>query len=116
MLVTAIVSALMLPVAAEAPSRTVTVVFVNHASSRTLTVITPDGQQVIGSFQFGGSLTVPIPVPDADVPVDVSWRAGRMSGSFTITSETADYLRIDLQYVNYYGPYPGTAPPRRRLQ
>lgn len=113
MLVTAIMAALLMP-AADAPSRIVHVVFVNQASSRTLTVVTPAGRQVVGSFQYGGSLTVSIPVPDVDVPVEVSWRAGHLFGSFTITSETAGFLRVDLRNTDYYGPYEGTAPPRPR--
>ena len=115
MLVTAMMTALLLPAAADAQTRTVTVVFVNHASSRTLTVITPAGRQIIGSFQYGGSFTVPIEVPDADVPMTVSWRAGRLSGQFTIDADTAAHLRIDLRYSDYYGPYEGAAPPRRRM-
>jgi hypothetical protein len=114
MFVTAMMAAMLLPLAADPSARTVTVVFVNEAASRTLTVTSPAGRQLVGSFQFGGSLTVMIRVADTNVPVSVSWRAGRLHGTFTITSETADSLRIDLQSSDFNGPYAGGPPPPRR--
>jgi hypothetical protein len=114
MLFASIMAAVLLPVDAQASPKTVSVVFVNQASSRTLTVYTPAGQQVVGSFQFGGYLTVKVPLPENGGGVKVSWKAGRLFGEFTLTPDSPGNLRIDLRNSDYHGPYEGGPPPPPR--
>jgi hypothetical protein len=98
-------ASILLPMAAATNQRTVTVVWVNYLDGRTLIVTTPAGAQAVGAFQNGGRLSVTIPISDSGLAVPVSWKAGHLSGSFTITSDTADYLRIDLKRSGVVGPY-----------
>jgi hypothetical protein len=97
------ITAVLLPLAAGAG--TVSVTFVNHMDNRNLTVTTPAGAQIIGSFQFGGKLTVTIPVPESGEAVTVSWTVGDQHGSFSINAETAGNLRVDLKHGGPVGPY-----------
>jgi hypothetical protein len=101
----ATMAAVLLPMAAQAQQRVVTVTFVNYMDGRTLTAATADESKIIGSFQFGGQLHVTVTIPAPDVPVRVWWTIGDQHGWFTITSDTADYLRIDLKRRGPVGPY-----------
>jgi hypothetical protein len=104
-LVTTAMAGILLQMSAATSQRTVTVTFVNYLDGRTLLMATPTARQVIGSFQFGGQLTVPIFIPDSSVPVTVRWQAGEFSGTITITDDTADYLVIELTRRGVVGPY-----------
>jgi hypothetical protein len=104
MLLTATMLAFLLPMAQNTGTRTVTVTFVNHLDGRTLFVTTPEGTTPLGSFEYGGKLSVSIASPSPGTSVKVSWKAGNQKGNFTITSDTADYLRTDLKNGGPVGP------------
>lgn len=88
-------------------ARLVRVTFVNNTRNvRTLIIYTADGRNVVGSFAQGGRLGATIPIYDGDASFDVYWEASGMSGSFTITPDMPDYLRIVLTSRGPIGPTP----------
>jgi hypothetical protein len=111
MLEMAILAATLLPISAG--TETVSVVFVNHVGSRTLWVTTPAGRELVGSFEYGGTLTVLLAVP-SEGDVRVSWRAGSLHGQFQINAQSPAYLQIDLWRMNYTGPLEATEYPGHR--
>ncbi|RPI59404.1 MAG: hypothetical protein EHM48_08930 [Planctomycetaceae bacterium] len=85
--------------------RFVRVTFVNHTRDvRTLYVTTPDGRNVVGAFSQGGKLSVSLSIYDPSMPFDVSWEAGNLAGSFTITPDMPDYLKVVLTSRGAIGP------------
>ena len=103
---TALISAVVLLLAGTASARQIRILFVNQTQDlRFVTISTPAESRIVGSFTRGGSMSAAIWVDDNVAAYEVGWAAGNQSGTFVITPNTPDSLRIDLRQERGQGDH-----------